>query len=56
MLDVVLVCLGGPNQDNYNDLIKMLDVLLPKTISHENKRQILETEFEIEMTEELEEG
>ncbi len=27
-----------------------------KTISHENKRQILETEFEIEMTEELEEG
>ncbi len=55
LLSVVLVCLGGPNQDNYNKLIKMLDVLLSSTINHETKRQILETQFGIEMTEEIEE-
>ncbi len=47
LLTVVSICLGGPEYDNYNGIIKLLDVLLMSNLSKEEKRRILETEFNI---------
>ena len=53
--EVILVCLGNEDDDNYSGLIKMLDVLFSEKIDVDTKKQMLEKEYGIKMTEEMEE-
>ena len=54
LLTVVMVCLGGKDKENYNGLLKMLDVLLSDETGADDKKRILCEEFDIPMTKELE--
>ncbi len=51
--EVVLVCLGGEKDNNYSGLLKMLDVLFSESVSIDAKKQVLENEYDIKMSEEL---
>jgi predicted transposase/invertase (TIGR01784 family) len=55
LLTAVMVCLGDPNEENYNGLLKMLDVLLSNRREPEEKKKVLKEEFDIEMTKDMEE-
>jgi hypothetical protein len=55
LLTAVMVCLGDPNKENYNGLLKMLDVLLSNRREPEEKKKVLKEEFDIEMTKTMEE-
>lgn len=55
LVNVVMVCLGSPDDENYGGLLKLLDVLLTPTRNIETKKQILQEEFHIMMTETIEE-
>ena len=56
LMTTILICLGsvGECEDN-NDLIRMLDVLLSEELPAKDKKEILEQEYQIPMTEEMEE-
>ena len=54
MIDVVMVCLGGEGRENYDGVLKLLDVLLSPKAGETKKRQVLQNEFGIPMTETLE--
>lgn len=54
LIDVVMVCLGGEDRENYSGILKLLDVLLSPKAGEAKKRQVLENEFDIPMTETLE--
>lgn len=54
LIDVVMICLGGEGGANYNGVLKLLDVLLSSKAGEAKKRQVLENEFDIPMTETLE--
>ena len=54
LLSVPVICLGGEEYDNYEGIIKLLDVLLSKTKRAEEKKRILSEEFGIPMEKELE--
>ena len=53
LMSVVMVCLGEGNTDN--DLLRLLDVLLASDKKADEKKEILEKDFQIPMTEKLEE-
>ena len=54
LLSVVMICLGNPGQDEKPDVLKLLDVLLSGETGQTEKRRILMEEFDIPMTEHLE--
>ena len=54
LLSVVMICLGNPGQDGKPDVLKLLDVLLSGETGQTEKRRILMEEFDIPMTEHLE--
>ena len=54
LIDVVMLCLGGENKENYDGVLKLLDVLLSPKAGEAKKRQVLQQEFDILMTETLE--
>lgn len=54
LLSVVMLCLGGPDGENYDGVLKLLDVLLSPEAGVTEKRQILQDDFDIPMTETLE--
>ena len=54
LLTVVMVCLGGKDKENYDGLLKMLDVLLSGRIEPAEKKKTLQEEFGIAMTKKLE--
>lgn len=54
LLTVLTVCLGGSADKNYEGLLKMLDVLLSRQIDSEKKKKILQSEFDISMTKNME--
>ena len=54
LLSVVILCLGGPDGENYDGVLKLLDVLLSSEAGIAEKRQILQDDFDIPMTETLE--
>ena len=54
LIDVVMLCLGGEDQENYSGVLKMLNVLLSPETGEAEKRQILGDEFDIPMTGTLE--
>ena len=45
LISVIMVCLGNPNNEDYNGILKYLDVLLSKNYTRQAKQQILEDEF-----------
>lgn len=54
LITVVMVCLGKANDNNYVGLLKMLDILLSSEKKPEEKKQILQDEFDIVMTKSME--
>lgn len=54
LLSVVMVCLGEPGSENYEGVLRLLDVLLSNEISEAEKRHILEGEYSIPMTKAIE--
>ena len=56
LLTVVMVCLGGKDKENYDGLLKMLDVLLSEETEPADKKRTLQEEFGIAMTKKLEGG
>lgn len=54
LLSVVMLCLGGADGENYNGILKLLDVLLSSETGEAEKKQILQNDFDIPMTQTLE--
>jgi len=54
LMTVIMICLGRPEQDNYEGIIRLLEVLLSSGRGVEEKKKILGEEFQIKMTAELE--
>lgn len=55
LLSVVMICLGQPEQGGEADVLKLLDVLLSEETEQSEKCRILQEEFDIPMTEYLNE-
>ena len=53
LLSVVMVCLGGPDGENYDGILRMLDVLLDSETSEAEKRKILQDDYDIPMTQKM---
>lgn len=53
LLSVVMLCLGGADGEHYDGVLKLLDVLLSSEAGIPEKRQVLQDEFDIPMTETL---
>ena len=51
---LVTICLGKPDTENYTGILKFLDVLLSSSRAATEKKKILEEEFGVAMSEELE--
>ena len=49
-----MLCLGGKDRENYDGVLKLLDVLLSPKAGETRERQVLQQEFDIAMTETLE--
>ena len=57
LLDVVMICLGQKKYNKLTGLLSLLNVaLLDNYLDSNEKRRILETEFNVEITPELEKG
>ena len=54
LLSVIMVCLGGPENKNYEGVLKLLGTLLSNEINEAGKRKVLENEFEIPMSRKIE--
>lgn len=54
LMSAVMICLGDEDDQNYGGLLKFLEVLLSEEKSPETKKEILEMEFEVPMTQTLE--
>ena len=54
LLSIVMLCLGGPNGENYDGVLRMLDVLLSNETSEAEKRKILQNDYDIQMTRTME--
>ena len=54
LMTAVMICLGKSDGENYSGVLKLLDVLLSSEKDPEEKCRILENEFGIEMTKNLE--
>ncbi len=54
LISVIMICLGGSGGENYNGILRMLDVLLSHETSEAEKRKILQDEYDIQMTQAME--
>ena len=54
LLSVITLCLGSPDGENYDGILRMLDVLLSNETSEAEKRQILQNDYDIPMTQRME--
>ncbi len=54
LLTVVMICLGHADDDNYTGVLKLLGVLLSSEKEAEEKKKILQDDFNIAMTKTLE--
>ena len=54
-MNAVMICLGSDEETEENDLLKLLDVLLWSDKKAVEKKEILERDFDIPMTEKMEE-
>ena len=54
MISIIMIYVGDPDKENYIGIIKLLGVLLSAKLSAEEKKQVLQNEFNIPMTETIE--
>lgn len=54
LLTVIMICLGTPEDDNYTGILKLLEVLLSSERNPGEKKRILQEDFSIKMTKQLE--
>ena len=54
LLSIVMLCLGGPDGENYDGVLRMLDVLLSNETGEAEKRKILQDDYDIQMTRTME--
>ena len=54
LMSVIVLCLGGPDGENYDGVLRMLDVLLSNETSEAEKRKILQDDYDIQMTQTME--
>lgn len=54
LLTVIMICLGRPEDDNYTGILKLLEVLLSSKRKPSEKKKILQEDFSIKMTKQLE--
>ena len=54
LLSIVMLCLGGPDDETYDGVLRMLDVLLSHETSEVEKRRILRDDYDIQMTRTME--
>ena len=54
LLTVVMLCLGGPGDERYDGILKLLSVLLSSEVKYAEKQRILRQEFDLAMTQEME--
>ena len=50
LLSIIMLCLGGSDGENYDGVLRMLDVLLSNETSETEKREILQNDYDIQMT------
>ncbi len=50
-----MLCLGGPEGKNYDGVLRMLDVLFSHEIGEAEKRKILQNDYDIQMTQTMNE-
>ena len=54
LLSIIMLCLGGSDGENYDGVLRMLDVLLSNETSEAEKRKILQDDYGIQMTQTME--
>ena len=54
LLSIIMLCLGGPDGENYDGVLRMLDVFLSNETSEAEKRKILQEDYDIPMTQTME--
>ena len=54
LLSAIMICLGEPEQENYTGVLKFLEVLLSDERTAKEKKEILQEEFHLPMTQHLE--
>ena len=54
LLSVVMVCLGEPGTEGYAGLLEFLEVLFSQDRTADEKKRILESDFDVPMTEQFE--
>lgn len=54
LLSIIMLCLGRPDGENYDGVLRMLDVLLGSETSEAEKRKILQNDYDIPMTQAME--
>ena len=54
LLSIIMLCLGGPDGGNYDGVLRMLDVLLSSETGEAEKRKILQDDYDIQMTQTME--
>ena len=54
LMSAIMICLGEPDSENYNGVLKLLNVLLSSETAPDEKEKILHDDFDIEMTQNLE--
>ncbi|MCC8044502.1 MAG: hypothetical protein LIP12_03260, partial [Clostridiales bacterium] len=56
LMTAVMICLGREDDENYSGILKLLDVLFSKELSQDEKRKVLQEDFDIPMTHSIERG
>ena len=54
LLSIIMLCLGGPDGEHYDGVLRMLDVRLSSETSEAEKRKILQDDYDIQMTRAME--
>jgi len=49
LMSIIMLCLGSPDGENYDGVLRMLDVLLGDDTSEAEKRKILQDDYDIQM-------
>ncbi|MCD8090165.1 MAG: hypothetical protein LUD81_06000 [Clostridiales bacterium] len=55
LVDIVMVCLGRRESENYKSCLKLFDVITASNFSAEEKLDIMKEEFNIKITKNIEE-
>lgn len=54
LVSIIMLCLGRPEGENYDGILRMLEVLLLNKADESEKRKILQNDYNIQMTQSLE--